>query len=611
MLRNNVAQIRQMTERIDLAMTQKRALFLNDNRDSKTLMQVALGQQKADLAIVNAKLANVYTGELIENCAISIKEKWIAYVGEDPKDTIGPKTEVIDAKGKTVIPGLIDGHTHLAWLFPIEEFLKYAIKGGTTTVVTETLEIFPIAGYEGLLDLLESFRNQPIKILATAPTGISISHAARGVPEETLQKLLDRDDIIGLGETYWQAVLQEPDQLQPLFKHTLLSGKTLEGHSAGASEKKLSAYVTNGISSCHEPINADQVRQGLRLGLHIMIREGAVRKDLEEIAKITKQGIDFRRLILATDTVSPVDLMEIGYMESIVQKAIDCGFEPITAIQMATLNVAEHFSLDTLIGGIAPGRYADLAIIPNITTIDAQMVISNGCIIAEDGKLLASPRKHTFAAESLQTIKLPRELEPADFIINVPGDVKEIQVRVINMVTDLVTSEITVNCPVTEDQLNVDTKKDIIKVAAIDRTFHPGKLFAGLVKGFGLHSGAFACSAAWDTTDIVVAGANDTDMAAAVNRIRQMQGGAVVVKNAEILAELALPVFGALSELPLDSLVRRLKDVFKAASDLGMLFPNPLLSLLTLTGAAIPFLRICEEGLVNLKDGKNVNLFIN
>ena len=134
-------------------MTQKRALFLNDNRDSKTLMQVALGQQKADLAIVNAKLANVYTGELIENCAISIKGKWIAYVGEDPEDTIGPKTEVIDAKGKTVIPGLIDGHTHLAWLFPIEEFLKYALKGGTTTVVTETLEIFPIAGYEGVVDL--------------------------------------------------------------------------------------------------------------------------------------------------------------------------------------------------------------------------------------------------------------------------------------------------------------------------------------------------------------------------------------------------------------------------------------------------------------------------
>jgi len=592
-------------------MTKKRALFLNDNRDSKTLMQVALGQEEADLAIVNAKLVNVYTGELIENCAISIKGKWIAYVGGDPKNTIGPKTKVIDAQGKTVIPGLIDGHTHLAWLFPIEEFLKYALKGGTTTVITETLEIFPVAGYEGLLDLLESFRNQPIKILATAPTVISICRTTRGVSEEMLQKLLDRDDIVGLGESYWQAVLQKPDQLQPLFKQTLLAGKTLEGHSAGASEKKLTAYIANGISSCHEPINADQVLQRLRLGLHIMIREGAVRKDLEEIAKITKQGIDFRRLILVSDTITAMDLMENGYMESIVQKAIDCGFEPITAIQMATLNVAEHFSLDALIGGIAPGRYADLAIIPDITTIKAQMVISNGRIIAENGKLLASPRKHTFAKESLQTIKLPRELESSDFIIKAPGDVKEIQVCVINMVTDLVTSEITVNCPVTDGKLSVDIDKDIIKIAAIDRTHNAGKLFAGLIQGFGLKSGAIACSAAWDGSDIIVVGADDADMAFVVNRIRQMQGGVVVSKNGKILAELALPVFGLISDLPLGSLVQRLKGVFKAASDLGVPFPNPLLSLLTLTGAAIPYLRICEEGLVNLKDGKNVNLFVN
>ena len=611
MLRNKAARIRQMTERIDLTMTKKRALFLNDNRDSKTLMQVALGQEEADLAIVNAKLVNVYTGELIENCAISIKGKWIAYVGGDPKNTIGPKTKVIDAQGKTVIPGLIDGHTHLAWLFPIEEFLKYALKGGTTTVITETLEIFPVAGYEGLLDLLESFRNQPIKILATAPTVISICRTTRGVSEEMLQKLLDRDDIVGLGESYWQAVLQKPDQLQPLFKQTLLAGKTLEGHSAGASEKKLTAYIANGISSCHEPINADQVLQRLRLGLHIMIREGAVRKDLEEIAKITKQGIDFRRLILVSDTITAMDLMENGYMESIVQKAIDCGFEPITAIQMATLNVAEHFSLDALIGGIAPGRYADLAIIPDITTIKAQMVISNGRIIAENGKLLASPRKHTFAKESLQTIKLPRELESSDFIIKAPGDVKEIQVCVINMVTDLVTSEITVNCPVTDGKLSVDIDKDIIKIAAIDRTHNAGKLFAGLIQGFGLKSGAIACSAAWDGSDIIVVGADDADMAFVVNRIRQMQGGVVVSKNGKILAELALPVFGLISDLPLGSLVQRLKGVFKAASDLGVPFPNPLLSLLTLTGAAIPYLRICEEGLVNLKDGKNVNLFVN
>jgi adenine deaminase len=206
------------------------------------------------------------------------------------------------------------------------------MKGGTTTIVTETLEPFSVAGYEGIIDFLESLNNQPLKILATAPLMISISNAARGISEEALQKLLERNDIIGLGESYWQAVLQDPDEVLPLFEQTLLAGKTLEGHSAGASEKKLSAYIANGITSCHEPINADQVLERLRLGLHIMAREGAVRKDLDEIAKITKQGIDLRRLILVSDSISPQDLMENGYMESIVQKAIDCGFEPITAI---------------------------------------------------------------------------------------------------------------------------------------------------------------------------------------------------------------------------------------------------------------------------------------
>jgi adenine deaminase len=573
-------------------------------------MQVALGEEKADVAVVDARLANVYTAELTDNCAISIKGKWIAYVGRNPKDTIGPKTEVIDAKGKTVIPGLIDGHTHLSWLFTVDEFLKYALKGGTTTIITETLEMFPVSGYEGLLDVLESFRNQPIKILATAPVMISISHAAQGISEKTLKKLLARDDIIGLGESYWQAVLQEPDRLLPLFKQTLVAGKTLEGHSAGASDKKLSAYIAAGISSCHEPINAAQVLERLRLGLYIMAREGSVRKDLAEIAKIKAHAIDLRRLILVTDGVEPSELIEKGYMEYVVQKAIDYGFEPIAAIQMATLNVAEHFSLDHLIGGIAPGRYADLAIIPDITTIDAQMVISNGQIIAENGKLRSSPRKHTFCEENLKTIKLPQELKAADFAVKVPQDAKNVKVRVINMVTDLVTSEISLNCPVTEGYLTVNPNKDILKVAAIDRTHNPGRRFVGFIAGFGLKAGAIACSAAWDSSDIVVVGADDSDMATAVNRIRQLQGGAVVSEKGKIMAELALPVFGIISELPLETISQRLKDVNRSASDMGVPFPNPVLSLITLTGAAIPYLRICEEGLVNLKDGKTLSLFI-
>ena len=583
---------------------------MRDKRDSETLMKVALGKEKADLAVINANLVNVYTGELLPRHAISIRDKWIAYVGDNPDDTIGSDTEVIDAGGQTVIPGLIDGHTHIAWSYTVSEFLKYVVKGGTTAVVTETLEAFPVAGYDGVVDFLESLKNQPIKIWATAPVMASISHAARGISTDTLQKLLDRPDIIGLGESYWQAVLQEPDAVLPLFEQTLKAGKTIEGHTAGASEKKLAAYISNGVTSCHEPINAEQVLAGLRMGLHIMIREGSIRRDLEDIARIKDSGIDLRRCILATDGASAADLMEKGYMEYIVQKAIDCGFDPMAAIQMATLNVAEHFSLDGLIGGIAPGRYADLVIIPDIKTIEAQTVISNGSVVAERGKLLKAPRVHQFTNESLNSIHLAGELTPSDFAIKAPDSANQANVRVMEMITDLVTAETELSWPISEGELKSDPARDMVKIAAIDRTHNPGKMFVGLIKGLGLKSGAMACSAAWDTSDIIVVGAEDADLAKAVNRINDLQGGSVVIEDGSVIAELPMPIFGAISDLPMEEINRKNSEIKKAAEKLGITFPDPVLTLITLTGAAIPYLRICEEGLVNLKHGKTLSLFV-
>ena len=574
------------------------------------LMKVALGEEKADLTIVNAKVVNVYTGEILPNLGIAVKDRWIAYVGENAADTIGPHTNVIDAGDQTVIPGLIDGHTHIAWMFTAAEFLKYAIIGGTTTVVTESIEPYPVSGYEGVSDFLESLRDQPIKILATAPAMVSISPAAGQMPPDALAKLLSRDDVLGLGESYWQAVLQEPAQLLPRFEQALAGGKTLEGHSAGASDKKLAAYVSTGISSCHEPINAAQVLERLRVGLHIMVREGSIRRDLAEIAKIKDTGIDLRRLILSTDGVEPRDLVEKGYMEYVLRKAIEHGFDPVAAVQMATLNVAEHFGIDGLVGGIAPGRYADLVIIPDVRTIEAKVVVSGGKIIAKNGELLVSPRRHDFSEQSLNSVRLPRQMRPSDFIIDTVDDSDRVNLRLINMVTDLVTSELETQWPVTGGQIRPDIDQDVIKIAAIDRTHNPGRKYVGLIKGLGLISGAMACSAAWDTSDIIVVGSNDEDMAAAVNRIHALQGGAVVCENGEILAELPMPIFGIMSDLPIESIVQRLQEIKTVVSTLGVPYPDPLLTLITLTGAAIPYLRICEEGLVNLKDGKTVGLVV-
>ena len=591
-------------------MTRHGLLSIEGTDRAEELINVTLGREKADLAIINATILNVYTGELLENHSVAIKGEWIAYVGDDPGDSIGPQTNIIDARGKTIIPGLIDGHTHLVWLFTASEFLRYAMVGGTTTIITETMEAFPVTGYEGVVDFLASLSDQPVKIFANAPAMVSISKKARGISKATLRKLLVRDDIVGLGESYWQVVIQEPDEFLPIFEETLRFGKRLEGHSAGAKGKKLMAYIAAGISSCHEPINAEEVLERLRLGMHVMVREGSIRRDLAPISRIKDAGVDLRRLILVTDGIEPGDLVEKGYMEFVVQKAIDCGFDPVNAIQMATINVAEYFFLDGIIGGIAPGKYADMLIIPDPGVIKAEYVISKGKIIAREGNLLVSPRKHVFSRESLNSIHLLRELEPSDFSIPVKKTSSHVNVRVIDQVTDLVTKELIVSVPVFDGEIRSDVSMDVIKAAAIDRGYSPGKIFVGLIRGFRLSTGAIACSASWDTSDIIVVGENDKDMAGAVNRIYALQGGAVAYARGKILAEIPLPVFGIMADMPMEMLSKRMEKIKRVIKDLGFPFDDPLLTLITLTGAAIPFLRICEEGLVNLKDGKTLGLIV-
>jgi len=580
-------------------------------QEMQALRQVALGIEKADIVVVNARLVNVYTNEIQDNHGVAIKGRWIALVGPDISAAIGRDTIIIDALGKTVIPGLIDGHTHLASWSTIHEFLNQSMKGGTTTIITETMEVFPVAGYDGVIDFLESLNDQPIKLFATAAAMASISRAAMGIPTDIMQQLARRREIIGLGESYWQSVFQSPEVFQSNFETMLENKKTLEGHSAGARGNKLSAYAAMGISSCHEPTTAEDTLERLRLGFYVMAREGSIRRDLKSISRILDNHISLRRLVLTTDSISPSDLLELGYMEYPVQKAIDCGFDPVTAIQMATLNVAEHFGLDHAIGGIAPGKMADMVIIPDPDTIRAEYVISNGRVIAQDGELLISARRHPYSSKSLDTIRLSRKLTANDFKIRVDNSPEAlVKVRVIDMVTDLVTRELIEDLPVFDGEVICPKAGGLAKISAIDRIHGSGKMFTGLIRNFGLKFGAMACSAAWDTSCIIVMGVDDADMAMAVNRIHHLKGGVVICENNKITGELALPVFGILSELPVDQIAGHLKEIKTDAKRLGVDFPDPILSLIALTGAAIPYLRICEEGLVNLKDGKTLGLFV-
>jgi len=583
-------------------------------RDSaRQLMKVALGEAEADLAIVNGSVVNVYSGEVLAGDTVLIKGDKVAYVGSNDRQSIGSNTQIIDAAGKTIIPGLIDGHTHiLNGLYSISEVLKYALRGGTTAIISESMEFGFCLGYRGIVEFLRSARNQPVKIYATLPPLVSISPLAQAhiLTTGELRRLLKRKEVVGLGESFWGSVL-DGDGTLSLIEETVRSGKIVDGHSAGARDNKLQAYASLGVTSCHEPTTAEEVRERLRLGMFVMVREGETRRETEAIVSLKDEGIDLRRLILCSDGLGPWQLTTDGYMDFIVQKAIDLGFNPVEAIQMATLNVARRFGLDDFIGGIAPGKYADMVIIPDLKTIKPEYVISNGQVVATGGELLVQPRKHAYSRLTRSTICLTRDYEADDFAVRTNSRQGGVKVRVIDQVTYLVTREAVLELPVSAGQVLADTSRDVIKVAAIDRIHRTGRAFVGFVRGFGFKRGAIATSTAWDTCDIVVAGVNEADMALAVNRVKELNGGIVVCADGKILAEIALPVGGLITTLPMATISDTLHHIQRTAGSLGCTQGDIRQTLSVLTTGGIPFLRICEAGLVDIRQNKFVDLLVN
>jgi adenine deaminase len=579
--------------------------------ERRALIEVALGAAPADLVVSNARLLNVYTGEWLPGHAVAVSGERIAYVGPEARFAVGPRTQLVDAEGQALVPGLVDGHTHLLSRYGVEEFVRYAAPGGTTTVVTELIELASVVGLQGITSLLEALADQPITFFGTLPPLAGLAPFVETVapPLDAYRRLLARDDVLGLGEVYWGNLLRGDRRLLELVAETQRTGKLVQGHAAGAKGQRLAAYVAAGVHSDHEPITADEGLERLRLGLHWMAREGEIRRDLEVFAPLWREHrVELRRLILATDSVGPRRLLEQGYLEHVVRRAIKLGVPPEQAIQAATLNVAEHYRLDHLLGGIAPGRWADLVLLLEVPSFRPSAVIARGKLIARDGELLGQPRQTTFPKRMLNSIRRPRLFRPDDFVVSGNGSAQP-EVRAVEMVTHLVTREATAQPPARDGQLVADPRQDLAKLAAFNRSGRSADGFVGFVRGFGLERGALATSMCWDSQCLIVIGVDDRDMAHAACRLLDSQGGATVFANGELLAEFQAPVGGIISQAPLPDIVAELEEVEQALRHLGTRLEDPLLAADVMTTAAIPHLRVTERGYVRVRDGELLGLW--
>ena len=555
-----------------------------------------------DTLISNGTLFNVFTGEFIKSQSIWIKDGMIAYAGPDHDPQKDSKTQVIDAAGMVLLPGLIEGHTHLS-RSGIEEYVKHVIPSGVTTVIMETIDFGLIVGEKGIEYFVRGLQGQPIRFYYTVPPlcGLTPSEEINAPTNEELLPLLKDPKCLGIGEIYWGNIFLEGKQgerIRELVSLTLDLDKRVEGHAAGATGRKLQAYTCFGISSDHEPITEDEVLERLRLGYWVMIREGSVRKELPGIKRVFNKKTDFRRLVLATDGIDPQAFIEEGYLDASLKTALKLGVSPEIAYQMVTINVAEHFHLDHLIGSLSPGKMADILIIPSPDDFSPQWVMCDGKIIFRDGKSLAEPRKVFFPDTMFNTVKVPENIfsSKGGALTEPTGALAKVgKVRVMELVTGLVTKERII------DLEDPEESKDVIMLLALDRVGRQGS-FMGFLKGFGLQRGAYGTTMSWDTIDMFVVGCDTRSMETVIKRLKEIRGGGVYAIGEEIISEIQAPLCGFYSLEPMEILSQRTKQLEDSLKKNRVRWEKPILTIDTLGTPAIPHLRITHQGYVRLKD---------
>jgi adenine deaminase len=551
----------------------------------RRLVAVARRSQPADLVITSGALLDVHTEEILEGWGLVIAEGRIAYVGPDVEKF--ESAARIEGRDHVIAPGLVEGHTHL-FRMGLGATIPLQVEAGVTTTVLETMELGYILGPEGVRELLADAAGMPGRVLLTIPplTGLDpVYDRDIGIPGKEWVELLDLPGVVGVGETNWVDVIRGHPRVEALTAGAHLRGLTVEGHGAGAKEGILNPFAAYGISADHEGIDAADTLNRLRLGYWTMVRQGATRRDLVAISELWKDGrvSDVGRLALVSDTLEPEELLAHRSLNQAVAVAVENGLPLARAVRLASRNPAERFGLGRWLGGLAPGMFADLMLLPR------EEPGVNPRLVLVGGRTPAEPARHRYPPEMLHTISV-QEPEPGWFAH--PGRGRW---RAMELVAPLVTREIE------SDGSNA------IVATAIDRMGRR-RGFRGLLAGLGLQGGACAVSAAWDTPCLIVVGDSEADMAIALRRLRELQGGAVVAARGGVMAEFRAELAGVLSQAPAGEVVSQVSAVNRALEELGCAWPNSLLSIETLTTGVIPHLRIWAEGYVRLKDGARLGL---
>ncbi len=561
------------------------------------MISVAKGKLLADLVLANARVVNVFTGEL-EAGNIAIWGGRIAGVGDYQQ-----ARQVLDLGGRCVAPGLIDGHTHLeSSMLDVGQYARAVVPRGTTAVVTDLHEIANVSGLEGMRYVMRAARRLPLKLFLMAPSCVPATHletSGASLDAEALRQVFRWKGCIGLGEVMnFPGVLGGDEGL--LKKINLARGKVADGHAPGLGGKNLNAYIAAGIYSDHESVSLDEAREKLSQGMFIMIREGSSEKNLEALLPLVTDKT-YKRCLFVVDDRSCVDLLRHGGIDDVARKAIAGGLDPVRAIQLATVNTAEYFRLDRL-GAIAPGYEANLIVIGDLPNLQIDMVFYQGRLVAEEGKPL-------FSAYEPKNSELTKTINIRPFGIEALRLLASAETRpVIEIVPgQIVTRKRFERVRVVDGVVMPDTNRDILKLVVVERHKATGNIGLGLVKGFGLKNGALASSIAHDSHNIVAVGANDEDIFAAVKEVERLHGGLVAIAGGKLLARLALPIAGLLSDEPLEVVVEKLNKLEQAAAQLGTRLPSPFSTLSFMALPVIPELRLTDLGLVDVGEFKLIS----